>query len=252
MPTTRQYHRTSFEAAREVTGWVRPSHDHGCQPVEIVPGLWTAHYHDIDSIEKLRAATGGAPITLVVNSALCLCEARDGFYGPGVKVMEIQLEDDPDPRKAFDAGKVPAKSACRDANVPLDQRCAGDVMQHFDAVCAAVSATIASGGHALVHCMASLSRSVALIVAYLMKAKRMPLLNALRFYRKKWDAVWPNDRFLLQLIEYETHLAKPYRLSAGALVATCAANVALGAAIVLLLRRVSSGPPPAPTGILQK
>ena len=61
---------TTFESFREVTGWKRPGHDHGCAPVQVVPGVWTAHYHDIDSIEKLKAATGGAPITLVVNSAL--------------------------------------------------------------------------------------------------------------------------------------------------------------------------------------
>ena len=35
---------TSFEAFREFTGWKRPGRDHGCKPVEIVPGLWTAHY----------------------------------------------------------------------------------------------------------------------------------------------------------------------------------------------------------------
>ena len=233
-----RYHRTSFEAVREITGWVRPGHDHGCKPVEIVPGLWTAHYHDIDSLEKLKSATGGAPIKLVVNSALCLCPARDGFYGPDVKVMEIPLEDDPDPRKLFDAGK-PTTSRCRDPDVPLDQRCAGDALQHFDAVCTAVGATIASGGHALIHCMASLSRSVAFVLAYLMKAKRMPLLHACRFYKHKWDAVWPNDRFVLQLIEYETFLARPCRLSATALIATCAINVALGAAIAAaILRRV--------------
>ena len=87
---------TTFESFREVTGWKRPGHDHGCAPVQVVPGVWTAHYHDIDSIEKLKAATGGAPITLVVNSALCQCDARDGFFGPGVRVMEIALEDAPD------------------------------------------------------------------------------------------------------------------------------------------------------------
>ena len=79
---------TSFEDFRTVTSWVRPARGHGCKPVEILPGLWTAHYHDIDSKEKLKAATKGAPITLVVNSALCQCEARTGFWGPDVEVME--------------------------------------------------------------------------------------------------------------------------------------------------------------------
>ena len=90
---------TTFEAARTLTGWQRPGRDHGCKPCEIVPGVWTAHYHDIDSKEKLRAATRSSPITLVVNTAPCQCESRDGFYGPRVSVMAVDLEDDPDERK---------------------------------------------------------------------------------------------------------------------------------------------------------
>ncbi len=35
-----------FVAFREVTGPIRPPASHGCPPVEVVPGLWTAHYHD--------------------------------------------------------------------------------------------------------------------------------------------------------------------------------------------------------------
>ena len=79
---------TTFEAFREYTGWQRPGHDHGCPPVEVVPGVWTAHYHDIDTQEKLFAATKGAPIKMVVNSALSQCACRTGFYGPDVIVME--------------------------------------------------------------------------------------------------------------------------------------------------------------------
>ena len=43
----------TYEEIRGVTGWVRPPGTHGCKPVQIVPGLWTAHYHDIDTKEKL-------------------------------------------------------------------------------------------------------------------------------------------------------------------------------------------------------
>ena len=56
-----------FAAFRAVTSYVRPAHSHGCPPVEVVPGVWTAHYHDIDAREKLQAAA--SPTTLVVNAA---------------------------------------------------------------------------------------------------------------------------------------------------------------------------------------
>ncbi|KAH8095156.1 hypothetical protein JL720_2433 [Aureococcus anophagefferens] len=205
---------TSFEDFRTVTSWVRPARGHGCKPVEILPGLWTAHYHDIDSKEKLKAATKGAPITLVVNSALCQCEARTGFWGPDVQ------------------GK-PTTSACRDPDVPLEKRCSGDAKQYFDAVNKAVAAALARGDHVLVHCHASLSRSAAFILAYLMQKKGMTLLEAARCMKANWDATWPNDRFVFQLMEYERDLAAP--AAAGA--AVFAAGLALGAALATLRLR---------------
>ena len=52
---------STFETLREVTGWVRPKHDHGCKPCTIVSGVWTAHYHDIDSKEKLAKVAPKVP-----------------------------------------------------------------------------------------------------------------------------------------------------------------------------------------------
>ena len=158
--------------------------------MEIIPGLWTAHYHDIDSVEKLEAATGGAPIRLVVNSALCQCASRDGFYGPGVKVMEIVLEDDPDERKKFDQG-VTTQSKCADLSVPLSKRYPGEAIADFEECSKAIDACLASGGHALVHCHASLSRSVAFLLAHLMRSHGHSLLSAAQLMKPKWDAVWP-------------------------------------------------------------
>ena len=227
---------TSFESVRTITGWKRPGRDHGCKPCQIIPGVWTAHYHDIDSVEKLKAATATAPITLVVNTAPCQCEAREGFWGPNVKVMAVDLEDDPDERKYFDQGKQ-CQSKCAEPDLPLTKRCAGDAMKDFDAVVSAIDACLASGGQALVHCHASLSRSVAFLLAYLMKSRGMTLLGAIKHMKLRWDATWPCDRFVLQLIEYETHLAMPYRFSTVSLAALCAANVAVGVAIGMFLYR---------------
>ena len=96
--------------------------------------MWTAHYHDIDSKKKLAAATNGAPIQLVVNSALCQCEARTGFWGDDVRVLEIDLEDDPDERKYFDAGKPNVQSKCGDPSIPRKLRCAGNAKKDFSMV----------------------------------------------------------------------------------------------------------------------
>ena len=46
---------TTFGEVREVTGWIRPGGKHGCAAAEVYPGIWTAHYHDIDTTEKLSS-----------------------------------------------------------------------------------------------------------------------------------------------------------------------------------------------------
>lgn len=227
---------TTFEAFREYTGWVRPGKEHGCNPVQILPGVWTAHYHDIDSIEKLKTATDNAPIRLVVNSALCQCEAREGFWGPDIKVMGVVLEDDPDPRKKFDQGK-PTTSDCADKNVPIINRYPGEAIKYFESVSKEIDATLASGGHALVHCHASLSRSVAFLLAHLMRTQKMSLLEAAMHMKPKWDAVWPCDRFVDQLIAYEYKLAKPYSFSTSQILLICVWNMAIGAAAAKALRK---------------
>lgn len=46
---------SAFEDVREATGWVRPSGKHGCAAAEVFPGIWTAHYHDVDTLKKLNS-----------------------------------------------------------------------------------------------------------------------------------------------------------------------------------------------------
>jgi len=228
---------TTFEAFREFTGWKRPGRDHGCKPVQVVPGVWTAHYHDIDTKQKLAAATSSAPIKLVVNTAPCQCAARTGFWGPDVRVLDIDLEDDPDERKYFDAGKPNVQSRCADPSVLLKLRCAGDAKANFTLVSKQMDAALASGGHVLVHCHASLSRSAAFILAHLMRTRGLSLLGAGQILKPVWDATWPCDRFVYQLVEYEKELAKPFRFSTVQLAGVITAAASAGALLGLLVAK---------------
>lgn len=226
---------STFESFREVTGWIRPGHHHGCKPVEIVPGLWTAHYDDIDTSEKLGGATNDAPIALIVNAATAQCPTRTGHYGSEIRVLEVNIEDDPDERKRFDQGLEASKSRCRDPNVLFpSKRCAGDMLLHFDKVSDEIHHVIAKRRmHVLVHCKASLSRSPALIVAYLMKyhSRGMSATDAARLLKGKWDANWPCDRFAYDLVEYERRLSRPHRMSTNQLLSIVVGSVALGASL---------------------
>ena len=200
---------STLAAVRQVTGTVRPSHNHGCAPVEVVPGLWQAHFHDLETLEQLRSISPA--ITCVVNTATDKCHTVAGSYGPSVRVVLVQgLLDDPDARKAVDAlPDGPAKDAAR-AALPAfaPSECAGDAKSHFDRVNDAVNAELAKGGATLVHCYASLSRSVAFVLAYLMRSRKLTVVQAAQLQKPKWDATWPADAFVEQLIAYEAELAE--------------------------------------------
>ena len=62
------------------------------------------------------------------------------------------------------------------------------------------------GGVTLVHCVAGVSRSSSICIAYLMKYHRMTLKDAFRHCKSRRPVVHPNPGFFKQLIEYEQKL----------------------------------------------
>lgn len=60
----------------------------------------------------------------------------------------------------------------------------------------------------LVHCYAGVSRSVTIVLAYLMKKCNWNLQKALGFVRSKRVVAKPNDGFMRQLQQYEKQLQK--------------------------------------------
>ena len=62
-------------------------------------------------------------------------------------------------------------------------------------------------GIALVHCKYGISRSVAFIIAYLIKYLKFSADSALEFLLKKRSKIKPNDGFMDQLREYEREYA---------------------------------------------
>ena len=58
----------------------------------------------------------------------------------------------------------------------------------------------------LIHCMAGISRSVTVTIAYLMSRFRMPMQSAYQFVKDKRPAISPNLNFMGQLVEFEREL----------------------------------------------
>ncbi|XP_057771807.1 dual specificity protein phosphatase 1-like [Salvia miltiorrhiza] len=78
--------------------------------------------------------------------------------------------------------------------------------QYFDECFAFIDEARASGGGVLVHCFAGRSRSVTVVVAYLMFKRGMSLSDALGYVRMKRPTICPNRGFISQLQEYAKFL----------------------------------------------
>ncbi|PWZ54810.1 Dual specificity protein phosphatase 1 [Zea mays] len=81
-----------------------------------------------------------------------------------------------------------------------------DLLKHSDECFGFIDEAISSGGNVLVHCFAGRSRSVTIVVAYLMKKHQMSLESALSLVRSKRPQVAPNGGFISQLEKFQKSL----------------------------------------------
>lgn len=81
-----------------------------------------------------------------------------------------------------------------------------DLKQFFDETCDLMEDVRQSGGKTLVHCVAGVSRSAAICVAYLMKYEKMSLKEAFKHVKLARPQIRPNCGFFRQLMAYELEL----------------------------------------------
>ncbi|VDI34837.1 atypical dual specificity phosphatase [Mytilus galloprovincialis] len=119
------------------------------------------------TIEKLR----DAGITEVINCTLDV----PNVDLPEIKTTRIRIDDSP--------------------HAPLQK--------HFESVADHIESVRSNGGKILVHCVAGVSRSVTLCIAYLMKYQKLTLFKAHEEVIKRRPIIRPNMGFWEQMIEYE-------------------------------------------------
>ena len=98
----------------------------------------------------------------------------------------------------------PAEFTYLNIRIPDDDKV--DISRHFEATCEFISACMNSQGTVLVHCSAGMSRSVAIVLAFLIKDESMTLIAALELVKSKRHLVSPNPGFMRQLVELELRL----------------------------------------------
>lgn len=77
---------------------------------------------------------------------------------------------------------------------------------YFDRCADKINDVHMRGGRTLVHCVAGVSRSATICIAYLMKYHRMSLEQAYYHCKKRRPVVHPNCGFWRQLIDYERRM----------------------------------------------
>ncbi|KAL3685725.1 hypothetical protein R1sor_003747 [Riccia sorocarpa] len=81
-----------------------------------------------------------------------------------------------------------------------------NLAKHFDRCFAFIDEARMNGGAVLVHCLAGISRSVTVAVAYLMKKDGMRFPQALAHVKSRRKVAQPNPGFLRQLQEFDQQL----------------------------------------------
>ena len=81
-----------------------------------------------------------------------------------------------------------------------------NLLDHFDQAYTFIHNAIKNNEKVLVHCVAGISRSPAVVISFLMRYANMTMNDAYEFVKEKRSIVSPNLNFMGQLLQYEKKL----------------------------------------------
>mmetsp|Transcript_15564 Transcript_15564/g.28254 ORF Transcript_15564/g.28254 Transcript_15564/m.28254 type:complete len:176 (-) Transcript_15564:15-542(-) len=81
-----------------------------------------------------------------------------------------------------------------------------NITAHFEECFNFINEARHAGGKVLVHCLAGISRSVTIIIAYVMATLSLSYLRALEYVKARRPWASPNSGFTKQLRHFEAHL----------------------------------------------
>ncbi|KAH9279179.1 Dual specificity protein phosphatase 14 [Echinococcus granulosus] len=91
----------------------------------------------------------------------------------------------------------------RHTQIPVEDIDYSNLRRHFDEVADRIAREARRGGKTAVHCMAGVSRSATMVLAYLVKHQGMSLFEAYKYVLSIRPCIHPNIGFWRQLIAYE-------------------------------------------------
>jgi len=108
----------------------------------------------------------------------------------------LSICSDPIPAELPEAG-------IRHKRISVEDVDYADLLIHLPSACHFIDQALRSGGVVLVHCVQGISRSAAVVAAYLMWSRRVNSTQALEMVRTARDHIWPNPGFQEQLVLFE-------------------------------------------------
>ncbi|XP_028810780.1 dual specificity protein phosphatase 16 [Denticeps clupeoides] len=93
--------------------------------------------------------------------------------------------------------------------VPVNDSFCEKILPWLDKSVEFIEKAKACNSRVLVHCLAGISRSATIAIAYIMKRMDMSLDEAYRFVKEKRPTISPNFNFLGQLLDFEKKLKSP-------------------------------------------
>ena len=139
-------------------------------PIEIIPHLYLGSIGSASNLKQLQ----NCKITHIV----CCARGIKNFFPDKFKYLNLDI---------------------------LDSEQA-DIKQYFEESYKFIDEGIKNNGNVLIHCHAGISRSSTILIAYIMKSKKLKLDKVLEKLRTKREKVNPNSGFIEQLKKYEKEL----------------------------------------------
>lgn len=93
--------------------------------------------------------------------------------------------------------------------LPIEDVDSTDIRPHLEAVCNHIDAALKSGRNVLVHCHQGISRSAAVVIAYLIRNQGMSFDSAHSFLKRKRACIKPNSGFMKALQDWEALWKRP-------------------------------------------
>ncbi|KAL6062909.1 tyrosine protein phosphatase yvh1 [Balamuthia mandrillaris] len=134
---------------------------------EVVPGLWLGDYSSACKKDELKQRG--------ITHVLCVCKNAKFWFPEDFVYHRVTIMDAP----------------------------SEDVVSHFPECIEFIESALLNGGAVFVHCMAGVSRSASVVVAYLMYARQIKLDCALKHVRAVRPFVNPNPGFQYQLVMFQ-------------------------------------------------